>query len=228
MSFGLTNALAAFMDLMNHIFKEYIDQFVIILIEDILVYSKSPEEHAKHLEVVLEILREKKLYAKLTVSLAAKDFYPWPHRGEDGIFVDPLRVEIKAAQSEDVNLQKMKIEVSEGKQLTFMVFEDGSLRFKRRLCVPAEKELLDLLPREMHGSLHTMHPSSTKMYRDLRQHYWWSGMERDVANFVAQFLTCLMVKAEHQRPSKTLQLVPIPIGEISMDFVVGFPTAPGR
>ncbi|XP_038975755.1 uncharacterized protein LOC120106774 [Phoenix dactylifera] len=64
--FGLTNAPAAFMDLMNRVFKQYLDQFVIIFIDDILIYSKSKEEHEDHLRVVLQILQENRLYAKLS------------------------------------------------------------------------------------------------------------------------------------------------------------------
>ncbi|KAL0402210.1 UNVERIFIED_CONTAM: Retrovirus-related Pol polyprotein from transposon.6 [Sesamum latifolium] len=66
MPFGLTNAPAAFMALMNSIFHEYLDQFVIIFIDDILVYSRSMEEHEQHLRIVLQILKEKELYAKLS------------------------------------------------------------------------------------------------------------------------------------------------------------------
>ena len=65
MLFGLTNSLVAFMDLMNRVFHEYLDRFVIMLIDDILIYSKSQEEHEEHLRIVLQILRERKLYAKL-------------------------------------------------------------------------------------------------------------------------------------------------------------------
>nr|GFA84652.1 putative reverse transcriptase domain-containing protein [Tanacetum cinerariifolium] len=66
MAFGLTNAPAVFMDLMNRISHEYLDKFVIVFIDDILVYSKSEEEHEQHLQIVLEILRQKKLYAKFS------------------------------------------------------------------------------------------------------------------------------------------------------------------
>ncbi|WKA05303.1 hypothetical protein VitviT2T_023277 [Vitis vinifera] len=65
MSFGLTNALVAFMDLMNRVFKSYLDKFVADFIDDILVYSKSREEHERHLSIVLQTLRDKQLYAKL-------------------------------------------------------------------------------------------------------------------------------------------------------------------
>ena len=66
MPFGLTNAPAAFIDLMNRVFKEFLDQFVIVLIDDILVYSKSMEEHVFHLRTVLQTLREHQLYAKFS------------------------------------------------------------------------------------------------------------------------------------------------------------------
>ena len=66
MPFGLTNATSAFMDLMNRVFSPYLDKFVIVFISDILVYSGSIEEHAEHLRTVLQILRERQLYAKLS------------------------------------------------------------------------------------------------------------------------------------------------------------------
>ena len=66
MSFGLTNASATFMRLMNSIFHEYLDKFVIIYIDDILVYSKTEEEHAEHLRLVLTRLRDHRLYAKFS------------------------------------------------------------------------------------------------------------------------------------------------------------------
>jgi hypothetical protein len=66
MSFGLTNALAYFMYLMNKVFMEYLDKFVVVFIDDILVYSRSEEEHEEHLCLALQKLRENRLYAKLS------------------------------------------------------------------------------------------------------------------------------------------------------------------
>jgi len=66
MSFGLTNAPAYFMYLMNHVFMEYLDKFMVVFIDDILVYSKNEEEHEEHLRLVLQKLREHQLYAKLS------------------------------------------------------------------------------------------------------------------------------------------------------------------
>ncbi|KAK4390312.1 Retrovirus-related Pol polyprotein from transposon.6 [Sesamum angolense] len=66
MPFGLINAPAAFMALMNHMFQEYLNQFIIVFIDDILVYSKNREEHEQHLRIILQILKQKELYAKLS------------------------------------------------------------------------------------------------------------------------------------------------------------------
>ena len=64
--FGLTNAPATFMCLMNSVFSKYLDKFVLVFLDDILVYSKNEEEHEEHLRLALQLLRENKLYAKLS------------------------------------------------------------------------------------------------------------------------------------------------------------------
>jgi hypothetical protein len=66
MSFGLTNAPVYFMYLMNKVFMEYLDKFVVVFINDILVYSRSEEEHEEHLRLALQKLQEHRLYAKLS------------------------------------------------------------------------------------------------------------------------------------------------------------------
>ena len=66
MSFGLTNTPAAFMDLMNQVFRLYLDQFMVVFIDEILVYSRNEEEHALHLRLVLQTLREHQLYFKFS------------------------------------------------------------------------------------------------------------------------------------------------------------------
>jgi len=66
MQYGVTNVLCVFMEYMNRIFHPFLDRFVVVFIDDILVYSKSEEEHAEHLRVVLRTLKEKKLFAKLS------------------------------------------------------------------------------------------------------------------------------------------------------------------
>jgi hypothetical protein len=66
MSFGLTNALAFFMYLMNSVFIDYVDKFVVVFIDNMLMYSQSEEDHADHLRKLLQRLREHPLYAKLS------------------------------------------------------------------------------------------------------------------------------------------------------------------
>jgi hypothetical protein len=66
MSFGLANAPAFFMNLMNNVFMDYLDKFVVVFIDEILIYSQSEEEHVDHLKMVLQRLREHQLYAKLS------------------------------------------------------------------------------------------------------------------------------------------------------------------
>ncbi|XP_073219665.1 uncharacterized protein [Cicer arietinum] len=95
MSFGLTNSLAAFMDLMNHVLKPFLDQFVIVFIDDILVYSKSKEEHERPLRLVLQTLRDKQLYAKLSKCQFWMDNVVFLGHvvSKNGISVDPSKVE---------------------------------------------------------------------------------------------------------------------------------------
>ena len=64
MPFGLMNAPVVFMDLMNHIFRPYLERFVVVFIDDILIYSRNESEHAEHLRIVLQTLRDKQLFAK--------------------------------------------------------------------------------------------------------------------------------------------------------------------
>ena len=66
MPFELTNALVAFMDLMHRVFQQYLDQFVMVFVDDILIYSKSEDEHEGHLRIVLQVLRDHQLYAKFS------------------------------------------------------------------------------------------------------------------------------------------------------------------
>ena len=96
MSFGLTNAPAAFMDLMNRVFRSYVDQFVVVFINDILVYSKDRENHDTHLRVVLETLRKERLYEKLSkCEFWLREVSFLGHIvSEEGIQVDPKKVEV--------------------------------------------------------------------------------------------------------------------------------------
>ncbi|GJV76756.1 putative nucleotidyltransferase, ribonuclease H [Tanacetum coccineum] len=399
------------MDLMNRIFHEYLDKFVIVFIDDILVYSKSEEEHEQHLRIVLEILRQKKLYAKfskcefwlqqvaflghivsadgiimdpskveaitkwprpttvtevrsflglagyyrrfvegfsrlalpltqlmrkgekfvwtderqesfeelkrrLVIAYASRQLKPYEvnypthdlelaavvfalkiwrhylygeacdiftdhkslkyiftqrelnmrqrrwlellkdydtniqyHPGKANVVADALSrksgmiacfdsrilhdlerldVElcIKEAQRDDGELWAIVQNVEDGKHTEFRVDDEGVVWFEDRLCVPNDQTLREKIMTEAHSSPFTIHPGSTKMYRDLKQYFWWNGMKQDVATFVSKCMTCQQVKIEHQRASGLLQPLEIPMwkwDEISMDFVTGMP-----
>jgi hypothetical protein len=95
MLFGLTNAPAVFMDLMNRIFRSYLDKFIVVFIDDILIYSSSQIEHEHHLREVLEILRRNKLFAKLSKYefwLNEVVFLGHVISGK-GIYMDPKKIE---------------------------------------------------------------------------------------------------------------------------------------
>ncbi|XP_058773158.1 uncharacterized mitochondrial protein AtMg00860-like [Vicia villosa] len=96
MPFGVTNAPGVFMEYMNRTFHTYLDRFVVVFINDILIYSKSEEEHAEHLRIVLHVLKEKKLYAKMSKCefwLKEISFLGHVISGS-GIAVDPSKVDV--------------------------------------------------------------------------------------------------------------------------------------
>jgi hypothetical protein len=103
--------------------------------------------------------------------------------------------------------------------------EEGVLWFKNRLCVP-KGEAREVLLDKAHNSAYSIHPGTTKMYLDLKTRYWWRGMKKEIAQYVARCDTCKRTKAEHQKPAGLLQ--PLPVSEwkweeIGMDFVTGLP-----
>ncbi|KAL5552945.1 hypothetical protein UlMin_040346 [Ulmus minor] len=95
MSFGLTNAPAAFMDLMNRVFKPFLDKFVIVFIDDILVYSRSKEEHEEHLRITLQTLKDHHLFAKFKKCEFWLDKVAFIGHviSKDGVAVDPAKIE---------------------------------------------------------------------------------------------------------------------------------------
>ncbi|KAL6313733.1 hypothetical protein AAG906_010152 [Vitis piasezkii] len=263
MPFGLTNAPAAFMDLMNRVFKPYLDQFVVVFIDDILVYSKSREEHERHLSNVLQTLRDKQLYAKLnkcefwldkvsflghvvtkddifvdlgkvdvvfqelknrlvttpilTIPLGSRGFVVYSDASRQGlgcVLMQHGKVVAYASRqlkpyernypTHDLELAAVyhpgkanvvadalsrksigSLVAIRGSKPDFVLSNDEILRFGTRLCVPNDGDLRRELLEEAHCSKFVIHPGWTKMYRDLKQDYWWPSRKWDIARFVA-------------------------------------------
>ena len=102
------------------------------------------------------------------------------------------------AQKKD---EKIVVIVSQIKEIEFTVNEDGVLYYKDRVCVPDDNDLRKVILEEAHSGSFAIHPGSKKMYQDLKMSFWWSGMKRDISEFVTKCLVCQRVKAEHQVPS---------------------------
>ncbi|KAH0657926.1 hypothetical protein KY289_026674 [Solanum tuberosum] len=405
MSIGLTNAPAAFMDLMNRVFKEYLDLFIIVFIDGILIYSRNEEEHASHLTVVLQTLKDRhegirvdsqkieavkqwprptsatnirsflddceKSFAELKTRLTTTPVltllevsdgyviycdaarvglgcvfmqqgkviayafrqlkvheknYPthdleptavvfalkiWSHYlygGHVDVFTDhkslkyiftqkemnlcqrrwieflkdydmklhyhsckatavvdalsrfsmgsvahveekikelakdvhrlarlgvhlmsisdggvtvpngeesSLVVEVKEKKESDPILLELKGAVHNQRVEVFSQGGDGLLRYQGRLCVPNVGELRQHIPAEAHNSKYSIHTGTTRMYRDLREVYWWNGLKRDIADFVAKCPNCHHVKVEHQKQRGMTQEIADPTCMVS-------------
>nr|GEU91002.1 retrotransposon protein, putative, Ty3-gypsy subclass [Tanacetum cinerariifolium] len=367
MLFGLTNAPTIFIDLMNRVCRPYLDKFVIVFIEDILIYSKTQREHVEHLrfiknfskvvksltiltqksktfdwgeeqELAFQTLKDKLCNVPvLALSDRPKDFVVYfdasgiglecvlmqrgmviayasrrlkihennytthdlelgaiafalkiwrhylygtnsviytDHKSLQYIFsqkelnmrqcrwiefyceiryhpskanvvadalsrkekVKPKRVRamnmILQSSIKDRILEAQKEVVDEfiGLQrgLDKMIEQrsNGTLYYLDRIWVSLKGDLRTLIMDEAHKSKYSVHTGADKMYHDLRDRYWWPRIKKDIAKYVSKCLTCLKVKAEHQRPSGLLQQCKIPIWkweEIAMDFVTMFP-----
>ena len=116
---------------------------------------------------------------------------------------------IKQGQNTDSYLVNLNSKIESGKEVAFQISNDGVIRCENRLCVPEGIIIKEILM-EAHTTPYSMHPGTTKIYRDLRIHYWWPGMKKDIVEFVEQCLTCQQVNAEHQRPAGKLMPLNIP------------------
>nr|GEX83811.1 hypothetical protein [Tanacetum cinerariifolium] len=339
----------------------YLDKFMIVFIDDILIYSKTRREHVEHLRLFLELLKKEKLYAKFSKCefwLREVQFIRHVING-NGIHVDPSKIEAvknwkalrtasevrpflglagyyrrfienfsKIAKSLTILTQKCKtFNWGEKQELAFQTLKDklcnapvlalpngpkdfvvycdvsgiglelfsdydceiryhpgkasvvvdalsrkdrvkpkrvramnmtlqssimdripsaqketidefarlqkgwdemieqrsdGTLYYLDRIWVPLKGDVRTLIMDEAHKLKYSVYPGADKMYYDLRDRYWWSGMKKNIVEYVSKCLNCLKVKAEHQRPSGLLQQPKIPVLKwegIAMDFV---------
>ncbi|KAI3691955.1 hypothetical protein L6452_31758 [Arctium lappa] len=133
---------------------------------------------------------------------------------------------IKTAQVEAILEANLKDEAMTKQHLSLSEDGRGLKLFQGLVWVPKLGGCRKLLLEEAHKSRYSIHPGSTKMYRDLKLNYWWPVMKLDVANYVEKCLTCSLVKVEHQRPYGSLQSLEIPEWKwdhITMDFVTKLP-----
>ena len=136
---------------------------------------------------------------------------------------------VRQKQVSDQHLQHLAQLVRDGTRQDMQIKEDGTLMYGPRVCVPNDPELRKEILEEAHCAPYAMHPGSTKMYHTLKPSYWWSGMKRDVAEFVSRCLICQQIKAEHRHPAGELQPLPIPEWKwehVTMDLVSGLPKMP--
>nr|GEX96293.1 reverse transcriptase [Tanacetum cinerariifolium] len=217
MPFGLTNTPTVFMDLMNRVCKPYLDKFVIVCIDDILISSKNKKEHEEHLKAILELLKKEELFAKfskcefwipkklcsapiLTLPEGSKDFVVYCNSSHKGL--------------SDVLMQREKTEVRKPENIKN---EDVRGMLVENSKDPEKLRIEKLEPR-LDGTLCLNGMSWLPCYGDLRT--------ADIATYVSKCLACAKVKAEHQRPSGLLVQPNIPEWKwdnITMDFVTKLP-----
>ncbi|KAJ9544596.1 hypothetical protein OSB04_024303 [Centaurea solstitialis] len=142
-------------------------------------------------------------------------------------FLDLVRrAQEEASLDENQNKERVR------GQLPMMVRDGrGLLTRHGRVWVPLAGGARQTLLEEAHKSRFSIHPGATKMYRDLRVDYWWPGLKREVARYVESCLTCLKVKAEHQRPHGKMQPLEIPEWKwknITMDLITKLPKTPRK
>nr|GEZ30810.1 reverse transcriptase domain-containing protein [Tanacetum cinerariifolium] len=250
MPFGLTNAPTIFMDLMNRVCKPYLDRFVIMFIDDILIYSKNIKEHEGHLKLILKLLKEEELYAKfskcefwlskaeaafqlLKRKLCSAPILALPEGSEN--FVVYCNASHKGLGA--VLMQKEKVIAYASRQLK--VHEKNCTTHDLELGLNLPKQILNaqsearkeenFINEDLHGMINKLEPRADGTLC-LNNRSWIPCIE--IATYVSKCLTCAKVKIEYQKPSGLLVQPEIPQWKwenITMDFVTKLPkTAAGQ
>nr|GEV21009.1 reverse transcriptase domain-containing protein [Tanacetum cinerariifolium] len=213
MPFSLTNAPTLFIDLMNQVCKPYLDKFVIVFIDDILIYSKSKKEHEGHLKLIMRLLKKEELYAKFSKWLLSDyNCEIQYHPGKANVLADalsqkerskPLRVRA-LVMNISLNLPKQILNVQSkarkeknfiNKDLHGMINKlepraDETLCLNNQSWISRFGDLRALIMHESHKSKYSIHPRSDKMYQNLKKLYWWPNMKEKISTYVNKCLTC--------------------------------------
>jgi hypothetical protein len=116
-----------------------------------------------------------------------------------------LEQDMRKGQKNDEKINEIQQLIKDGKGKDLREDAEGVVWFKDRLCVPDIKSIRELILKEAHETAYSIHPGSEKMYQDLKKRFWWYGMKREIAEYVAVCDSCQRIKAEHQRPAGLLQ-----------------------
>ncbi|GJZ35114.1 putative reverse transcriptase domain-containing protein, partial [Tanacetum coccineum] len=267
MPFGLTNAHAVFMDLMNRVCKPYLDKFMIVFIDDILIYSKSKEEHEEHLKIILGLIKKEQLkgihvdplkieaiknwatpttptegeeeeesFEMLKQKLCSVPILSLPEGTED--FVVYCDVSIKGfgavliqrekiiayasrqLKKHEENYMTHNLELGARRWIELLSDYDCEIRYhpgKANVVADALSRKEEEKPLRVRALVMTVYPDLSERIlraqteamkeedvKDLKKRYWWPNMKADIATYVSKCLTCVKVKAEHQKPSGLL------------------------
>ncbi|GJU39525.1 putative reverse transcriptase domain-containing protein [Tanacetum coccineum] len=231
MPFGLTNTPAVFMDLINRVCKPYLDRFVIVFIDDILIYSKSKKEHEGNLKLILKLLKEKEfegIHVDPTKIKSIKDWASLKTPTEICEFLGKANV-VADALSRKERIKPLRVRA--------LVITIGLNLPKQILSAQSEaKKEENFITEDLHGMINKLKPRADgtlyKMYQDLKKLYWWPNMKAEIATYVSKCLTCAKVKIKYQKSSGLLVQPEVPQWKwenITMDFVTKFSkTATGQ